>query len=159
MARRTIVLREDRARSVLSEIAGDDELYGDALRELLEACRGQGLRFRWGTAGVSIRVQTADRAEPLSIAWVFPSDRGWYGLRYLTLGVDTSSAEATPSVRSALDVYVDEVDAITGAEDLKSKTVRSNRFRPAAVVGSRRHITEAIANLVRRVNSGTGSDQ
>jgi hypothetical protein len=59
-----------------------DEEYKNALQEILEACRGLGLRFEWGTVGTSIRVPTPDRAEPLTIGWLFPSGGlGWMGLQ------------------------------------------------------------------------------
>ncbi len=71
---------------------GDDR-YRQALRELLEACRGLDLRFGWGTVGTSIRVPTRDRAESLTIGWLFPGGgRGWMGLSDLNLGFDTKLA-------------------------------------------------------------------
>ncbi len=41
----------------------DDPVYRESLRESLEFCRGLGLRFPWGPAGTSIRIQTIDKAE------------------------------------------------------------------------------------------------
>ncbi len=48
----------------------DDPVYRESLRESLEFCRGLGLRFPWGPAGTSIRIQTIDKAERVSIGWL-----------------------------------------------------------------------------------------
>jgi hypothetical protein len=56
-----------------------DEPYREALRALFEAPRSAGLVFELGTVGTSIRLYTSDRAEPLTVAWVFPAQSGWYG--------------------------------------------------------------------------------
>ena len=83
-----------------------DDLHREALRALFEAARSAGLVFEWGTVSTSIRLYTRDRAEPLTVAWVFPAQGGWYGLRHLTLGFDRGSAIHTPSVHALLDDYV-----------------------------------------------------
>ncbi|MGH3089027.1 MAG: hypothetical protein ACRDSJ_17140, partial [Rubrobacteraceae bacterium] len=50
----------------------EDGEYREALRYLLEVCRGLDLRFSWGTAGVSIRLPISDSSRPRSVGWLFP---------------------------------------------------------------------------------------
>lgn len=130
----------------------DDE-YRDALREFFELCRGLGLRFEWGSAGTSIRLQTSDRTEPLTIAWLFPPKKlGWMGLRDLTLGFDPMSAERTPSARGALDRYSEAVGNLDGVEQVKSKFIRGYRLNPSVVICLQTQLAEIIAELVRQTN-------
>ena len=136
---------------LLAEI--QDEEYRTAARELLEACRGLGFRFEWGTIGVSIRVPTADRPEPLTVAWLFPPGRaGWMSLTDLTLGFDPSSAKATPSAGPALEAYVGAVGALPNAEPAKPEWLRAYRVPPKAMVGLQNEIIEVLARLVRQVS-------
>ena len=59
----------------------DDDQYRESLRQLFEFCRGLNLSTPWGSVGTSIRMNTPDYREPLSIGWVFPPGRsGWMGL-------------------------------------------------------------------------------
>lgn len=130
-----------------------DDRYRGVLRELLEACRGQKLRFDWGSVGTSIRLPTADRTEPLTIGWLFPSGaRGWYGLSDLTLGFSTKSAATVPSVQTALETYFAEVATVPGGELVNVGNLRAYHFPPQVVIQHRRQITETLANLVRRAN-------
>jgi|SRR5581483_5454252 len=131
-----------------------DVKYRDALRELLEVCRGLGLRFEWGTKGTSIRLPTADRAEPLSIGWLFPSIAGWMGLRDLNLGYDPSSARNTPSALPALEAYVTTVANVPGAEPTKTRSVNAYHFSPDAVVRNRSALADALAEVVRQASGG-----
>jgi hypothetical protein len=131
-----------------------DDTYREALRELLEACRGLGLRFEWGTVGTSIRLPTTDRSEPLTIAWLFPSGgSGWMGLSNLNFGYDPSSAEKTPSVRAALDVYVDAVERLDGTTSVKPQWLRARELPPHAVRKNLRQMVEILAELVRAVSA------
>jgi hypothetical protein len=131
-----------------------DETYRDALHQLFEACRGLDLRFDWGSLGSSIRLPTADQAEPLTIAWIFPPGRaGWMGLTDLSLGVDTSSSARHPSVAPALEQYRARTAALPGAVAANPGTVRAYHLPPNAVVGSRPQITEILADLVQQTRA------
>jgi hypothetical protein len=135
----------------------DDEAYHGALRELFEVCRGLDLRFEWGSAGVSIRLPTADRPEPLTIAWIFPPGRaGWMDLTDLTLGFDPWSADRHPSTNSALQQYLASVRALEGVNAVKSKNLRKTAYHvpPAVLVRRQPEVAEILADLVRRVNEG-----
>jgi len=128
--------------------------YRDALRELFELCRGLGLRFEWGSAGASIRVQTVDRGEPLTIAWLFPPGQpGWMGLTDLTLGFDPASAKYTPSAVGALEQYLGAVKGLPGVEPVKSKLLQGCRFTPELVGAHQQQLAEILAELVRRINA------
>lgn len=132
----------------------NDESYREALRGLLEACHGFGLRFEWGTVGVSIRLLTPDRAEPLTIAWLFPAGGiGWMGLSNLSLGYDPSSAEKTPSVHGALDAYMGAVERLDGASTVKAQWLRAREFGPDAIRKNLHQIVEILAELVRSVSA------
>jgi hypothetical protein len=133
-----------------------DQAYASALRELFEVCRGLNLRFGWSTLGVSIRVPTPDRAEPLSIGWLFPPGKlGWYGLTDLSLGYDPASAEKTPSVRPALDRYVDRVSKLASAQPAKTPKLRAYGLSPSTFVTIASQVLETLAELVREINEGS----
>jgi len=135
----------------------DDEPYHSALHELFEVCRGLDLRFEWGSAGVSIRLPTADRPEPLTIAWVFPPGRaGWMELTDLTLGFDPWSGDRHPSTKSALQQYLASIQALEGVNAVKSKNLRNTAYHvpPAVLVSHQVEVTEILADLVRRANEG-----
>jgi len=129
----------------------DDE-YREALRELLEVCRGLGLRFGWGKTGTSIRVLTGDNKQ-LSVAWLFPPGvSGWMGLRDLTLGFDLGSIEQQPAARPLLDAYLVGVGGLPGAEPTRVKNLNGYHFPPAAIISDRGQIAELFAELVRRAS-------
>jgi hypothetical protein len=118
---------------------------------LFAAARSAGLVFEWGTVGSSIRLYTPDRAEPLTVAWVFPGQGGWYGLRHLTLGFDHGSAVHTPSVRPLLEDYLRAVAAVPGAIPVKPRSLRAYTILPSAVTAYHRQLIEQLTTLPRRV--------
>ena len=135
----------------LERIENDD--YRDALQELLEVRRGLGLRIEWGAVGTSIRLPTPDRSEPLTIAWLFPPGvSGWQGLIDLNLGFDPWSAAQTPSVASALENYLKEVQMLPGAGPVKPKGLRAYHLNPESTVNHRRQIADIWAELIRQAN-------
>lgn len=130
----------------------EDDTYRGALQELLEVCRGLGLRLSWGTAGMSIRLPTPDRKEPLTIAWLFPPNvSGWMGLLDINLGFDPWSADQTPSAAPALEDYLEKVMALPDVEPV-AKGLRAYHLKPEATVRSRHQIADILAELVRRVS-------
>ena len=113
--------------------AVDDSAYRESLRELLEFCRGLGLRFPWGPAGTSIRIQTIDKAERVSIGWLFPTQGSyWQGLSGFSLGFDTYSVnpQLTPTALPMLEAYLREVEAIEGVVRHETKTLVAYRIPP-----------------------------
>lgn len=159
---RTVIRPEETGRSARDRVALDEQRfldevdgdYHDDLEQLFDTCRALDLRFEWGSKGTSIRLSTPDRAEPLSIAWVFPPGGvGWMGLTDLTLGYDFESAKATPSVASALESYVGKVGTIPGAKPAKAKNVEGWTLDPSILKSHLEGIVEAITQLVASVNS------
>ncbi|HEX8681409.1 MAG TPA: hypothetical protein VF707_03795 [Ardenticatenaceae bacterium] len=130
----------------------EDVAYRVALQELLDLCRGLGLRFEWGPSGTSIRLRTPDRPEPLTIAWLFPNRRGWMGLQNLNLGFDESSAKHTPTVRPVLERYVDKVRVLPGVEPVKPSWLQAYHLKPDVTVRNQHQIAEILAELVQQVN-------
>jgi TIR domain len=128
----------------------DDDLYREALRSLFAVAKTLGMVFEWGSVGASIRLYTPDRREPLTVAWVFPADTGWSGLRHLTVGYDEGSAAATPSVRNALAAYVEAASVIPGATPARARALRAFSFAPDAV----RAQQEQLVSLLRGLWSG-----
>jgi hypothetical protein len=132
-----------------------DEAYRAVLQALFAAARSAGLVFEWGTVGTSIRLYTRDRPEPLTIAWVFPGQGGWYGLRHLTLGFDRGSADKTPSVQAMLDEYVDAVARIPGAAPVKPRSLLAYTFTPEAVTAHHGEFVDVLITLSHNVQKAT----
>jgi hypothetical protein len=133
----------------LEQIDGD--AYHRMLRNLLEVCRGLGLRIGRGKRGLTIRLATPDRAEPVSIAWIFPPGvSGWMGLTDLTMGFDIGSAEETPSISSALESYAGEISKLPGVEPARRDWLRGCHLSPELAVRYQSEITNVLAELVRQ---------
>ena len=133
----------------------DDPVYRESLRESLEFCRGLGLRFPWGPAGTSIRIQTIDKAERVSIGWLFPTQGTyWQGLSGFSLGFDTYSvnSQLTPTALPVLEAYLGEVGAIEGLVRHETKTLVAYRIPPTALPDALPLIKDAIGNLTASIN-------
>jgi hypothetical protein len=155
VAQAVMTSRPSRQRSVKTRVkegeflaAIDDADYRAVLEDVFDRCRALGLAFEWGPAGTSIRLATPDRAEPLSIAWVFSGTPGWSGLTHLTLGYDEKSANATPSIAAALAVYVEAAQNIPGANVVGAKGLRAWMFQPPAAKAAKGQIIEVLEHLV-----------
>ncbi len=131
-----------------------DEAYRQALRALFAAARTAGLVFEWGTVGASIRLYTRDRPE-LTVAWVFPEQGGWYGLRHLTFGFDRGSAAKTPSVQALLDDYVTAAARIPGATPATPRSLLAYTFIPEAVTAHHGDLVDVLITLARKVQEVT----
>jgi hypothetical protein len=129
----------------------DDEEYRNALRRLFGVAKSSGMVFEWGSVGASIRIHTPDRQEPLTIAWVFPGNTGWSGLRHVTVGYDSSSAGRTPSVQAALSQYVEAAKLIPGAVRAKARALRAHTFSPEAVSAQQAQLAELLNNVSRAI--------
>lgn len=126
----------------------EDDAYRQALSDIFDSCRALGLSFGWGTKGASIRIATPDRSEPLSIGWIFPAGASWLGLTHLTLGYDSSSAKATPSIAGALGTYLERVWQIPGATAATAKGLKARTWTPPQVTAAKTQIIEALEALV-----------
>jgi hypothetical protein len=94
----------------------------------------------------------------LSIGWIFPAGASWLGLTHLTLGYDSSSAKATPSVADALGTYLERVSQIPGGTAATAKGLKAYTWTPPQVTAAKTQIIEALEALVT-ADSGTESDQ
>ena len=135
----------------LDELSDDD--YREALHRLLEHCKRLGLRFEWGTKGASIRVQTPERAEPLSIAWLFPPGVvGWMGLMDLSLGYDPTSLRKVPTMATTFDDYLKDVAALPEVAPVKPSWLQARHLKPGAVIQSLDEIVDILTELVGKIS-------
>lgn len=135
----------------------DDNAYRDALVDLFAACHAMDLTLAWGAKGASIRMATPDRAEPISVGWVLPEGHHWSGLRYLSLGYDTTTAKQTPSIVDALDTYTAELAHIPGGEAAKAKSLKAWTWKPDAVSGLMAKVITAMESLVQHASGDRGN--
>lgn len=127
-----------------------DDAYRDAMRDILSAAATLGMTIYWGSKGASVRLQTPDRNEPLSIGWAFLEGDQWYGARHLTLGVDRTTLEQTPSVRAAIETFIEQVKAIDGAGPVPTK-LDAYTFGPAVVPAVKDAVVGALEVLIQQV--------
>lgn len=139
----------------LSRIADGD--YREAMQSLFANCAALGFIVSWGSKGASVRVRTPDRNEPLSVAWTFIGNDGWYGARHVTLGVDDSSLAAVPSAAGALKRYLAATQTIRGALPVKSG-LNAVTIAPAALPSSLPEVLQALENLQLDLSGETGSE-
>lgn len=131
-----------------------DDAYREALRHLLDFCRELELRFAWGTKGTSIRLLTPYKAEPVSIAWLFPSGGlGWMGLSDVTLGYDTSAISKVPELVKPTADYVEKVSTIPQGVAAKPAPISGSTFAPSAVISEHLAIEGAISSLVDQIQA------
>ncbi|WP_329001218.1 hypothetical protein OHA18_43070 [Kribbella sp. NBC_00709] len=142
--------RIDEAR-FLDTIA--DAEYRQALQRIFDACRVSGLTFSWGTRGTSIRMATPDRAEPLSIGWIFPSDtNNWSGLSDLTLGYDSGSLATRPSVKHHIEQYAEKALRLPGGVPAKAKPMVAATFNSRSVVDQQSELIALITATIDTIN-------
>lgn len=138
----------------LANIADDE--YRDAVHEILDTCRGLNYRFEWGTAGLSIRVPTQDRPEPLTVAWLFPPGKaGWMGLTNLTLGVDPWSADRCPSARPAIDAYLAAARELPHAIPTTRGKLEAIALSSQATIANKTAVIEVLSSLMTAVSGGS----
>jgi hypothetical protein len=129
-----------------------DDAYRDALKDIFSTAAALGLIMYWGSKGTSMRIKTPDRHEPLSIAWAFPEGWQWSGAHHLSLGVDHSSLEKTPTVAPAVGAFIQRIKAIPGAKPVTTK-LDAYMFEPAVAPGAKSAIIAALEELVDSVQA------
>ena len=95
--------------------------YRDSLKNILDESLGLGLVIQWWSVGGSIRVATPFHTDPITVAWVFPPDRGWMGMRDFNIGFDSWTAKTVPDSKTLLESYAKRVSALAGAEPVNGK--------------------------------------
>jgi len=134
----------------------ESDAYREAMKDIFSTCATLGLIMFWGAKGASIRIQTPDRSEPLSVGWAFLGGDQWFGAKHLSLGVDQASLAQTPSVREAVLRFVEHVKTIPGAKPLTTK-LDACIFEPTAVPAAKDAIIAALDDLVQSVQSGSSN--
>jgi hypothetical protein len=138
----------------LDQIADDD--YRSALEDFLDRCQLVGLRFEWGTKGVSIRCPNSYRREPLTVAWLFPPGvSGWYGLTDVTAGYDASSAEQLKGADAVLNQYSIGLAAVPGGTQVAVGKVKAVRLSADRFVAVRSQLEDLLESVFIRLNEGT----
>lgn len=127
-----------------------DESYRDAMRDILSSAATLGMTIYWGAKGASLRFQTPDRNEPLSVGWAFLEGDQWFGARHLTFGVDRNTLDQTPSVSAHVEAFITRVAAIDGARPVPTK-LDAYTFPPDALPGAKEALVEALEALVEEV--------
>ena len=137
-------------------LAGITDLpYRRAPGELIEFCRGQQLRFEWGSIGTSIRMLSPDAADPLTIAWLYaPEQAGYLGFRDVTLGYESGRAARHYTAQTALKTYADALAAMSDADTLTARDAVGRHFSPTKTVAHLPSIKRLIGNLVNQTNEG-----
>jgi hypothetical protein len=130
----------------------DGEDYRSAMRDLFASLRSMGVKFGWGSKGTSLRIENPDRSEPISIGWAFPEGANWLGVRHLSLGYDIATAQSTPTILGPLAAYAEEVKAISGGAEIKTKNVVGKTFLPSEVPAVVDAVVEAVERLRDAVN-------
>jgi hypothetical protein len=88
---------------------------------------------------------------------VFPDRAGWSGLRHLTLGYHTGSAENTPSVRDALTKYVNAVRLVPGATRAKARALQAYTFAPETVCAQQDQLKHLLRGLAKKAQDSRHS--
>ncbi|MEV6281546.1 hypothetical protein [Kribbella sp. NPDC051770] len=129
--------------------AATDDVYRDALADLFSTVKALGLAMSWGTRGVSIRIKTPDRVEPLSIGWVFHG-LGWNTTRDVTFGVDPQSMKGTPTVEPLVDAFVAEMAKVSRARKVPGQ-LQAYSFGPTEFIQAQPSIVAGMERLVESV--------
>lgn len=132
----------------LSRLA--DPQHREAVSELFAAVQALGLTTAWGSKGVSIRLKSPDRPEPISIGWVFADGDGWTWAKHVTLGVDPKSLQNHPSIQAAIITYCDKVNAVEGAKPASGLS-NAAVFEPDVFVGVRDVLIGYVGELTAAV--------
>lgn len=133
-----------------------DGTYREAMQDILTAARTLGLSLEWGSKGTSIRLQTPEKPEPISVGWALPDGAQWHGLTHLSLGHPAGVAQDIPHLNAALQVYAAKVAQIPGATLATSKSLTARTFTPSAVAAAKDQIIAAIEGLVTDSSGDAG---
>ena len=140
--------RADEA-AFLAGIAEDS--YRSAVKDVLAGCSALGLEVKWRSVGASIRFQTPDRRQPLSIGWLLPENSHWQGARFVTFGVDPASLKQTPSVNDAVGRFTERLRNIAGSRAAPTK-LDAYTFTPEVLPKVSQQVVAVLAQLVRDIS-------
>lgn len=135
----------------------DDPAFRESLERVLEEARNLGYRIQWGVRGGAIKLPTPDHPDPLSIGWVFDDSRdNWAGLHNLTLGYLPSSLERRPSVKEAVDRYLEALSAIPGGKRVEAPgdSPRGFEFDRTTLPPNETAVISCLAQLAHDAQEG-----
>jgi len=132
-----------------------NEAYRNAVRDFLEAAEGLDLKFYWGTQGMSIRIPIPEKAETLSIGWLYPpGSGGWLGTNDVSLGYDRETAkQRAQSVLPSLEIYSREISKIADAKKIQTARLEAYRFPPEVFIRERDGLVSVLRKLVGDIAS------
>ena len=105
----------------------------DAARQLIDRSRAAGASFEPGSLGTSIRVQCRLWGQPVTVAWLFPSEVGWMRTKHFTFGAGILDYDPPPPValREALLQYARQFEDDPYTRDASSQGVVAWYVEPA----------------------------
>lgn len=125
-----------------------EDAFRSLLKELFTLAEELGLRLEWGSKGMSARLPTRFRPEPISVMWAFPPGLGWSGLRDLALGFPLKPVVGQAEAETLFGRWETQVAAIPGAAPSGAKNLRAWTFSPQAAVRAATELKDAMAYLV-----------
>jgi hypothetical protein len=127
--------------------------YGEMLVRLFDTATGLRFLTHWGTKGASLRLPTAYKPQPISIAWIFPPGvDGWLGLQDVTMGYHLEQTAQAEEVMPALARFLDSVSKLPTAVPVTKKSLVGCTLHPDHFVESIDAVVDAMAVLVEDVN-------
>ena len=120
---------EGRTRNTLTLDQVLDEFPGgpvrDAARHLIDRSRAAGATFEPGSRGTSIRGRCSLWPQPVTVAWLFPSDTGWMRTKHFTFGAGIFDYDPPPpaALHEALLQYVRQFEDAPYTRDPSSQGV------------------------------------
>lgn len=100
----------------------------------------------WYTKGASIRLPSPDRAEPISVGWVFLEGGQWRTAKYVTFGVDPATLNNHPTVASAIRTFCEGMAAVPGGKPTPGG-LSATTFEPYVFPAVRSRLFELLAEL------------
>lgn len=134
----------------LARISDGD--YHEAMSELFSSVQALDLSMAWGSKGASIRVKSPDRAEPISVGWVFLDDGQWTFAKHVTFGVDPGTLQNHPTIASAIRDFCEKVKTVPGAKVTGGKS-NAAMFEPKVFVEVRDELIQILGDLSSAVSS------
>lgn len=134
----------------LARIADGD--YHEAMSELFSSVQALDLSMAWGSKGASIRVKSPDRAEPISVGWVFLDDGQWTFAKHVTFGVDPGTLQNHPTIAPAIRDFCEKVKTVPGAKVTGGKS-NAAMFEPKVFVEVRDELIQILGDLSSAVSS------
>lgn len=106
------------------------------MSELFASAKALGLVMAWGSKSASIRLNSPDQAEPISIGWVFLEGDQWTWAKCVTFGVDPNTLKNHPSVGPVILDFCEKLKGVPGGQPASGKS-NARIFAPPVFVAVR----------------------